>query len=125
MGFLVWHSGRHHNVSVLFQVMSESEDCLVVETTILPDKKWLETLDKKELDYFKKNQIPFEELEDQKVVCTACFKQGNHKQKGFFVRHPALGVPICTSCNNFYFEGSWKKDEEGKYEYCGWCAQGG
>ena len=83
---LVWHSGRHHNVSVLFQVMSESEDCLVVETTILPDKKWLETLDKKELDYFKKNQIPFEELEDQKVVCTACFKQGNHKQKVHILR---------------------------------------
>merc|ERR1712083_368366 len=58
-------------------------------------------------------------------VCTACFKQGNHKQKGFFVRHPGLGVPVCKACRTFYFEGSWRKDEEGKFEYCGWCAQGG
>ena len=60
---------------------SGSEDCLVVETKILSDKKWVETLEKKELEWFNENQIPFEELEDKKVVCTACFKQGNHKQK--------------------------------------------
>ena len=45
--------------------------------------------------------------------------------QGFFVRHPALGVPVCKSCKTFYFEGSWRKDDEGKFEYCGWCAQGG
>ena len=61
--------------------MSSSDDAEVVETKILSDKKWLETLDKEELAYFQKKQISFEELEDRKVVCTACFKQGNHKQK--------------------------------------------
>ena len=45
--------------------------------------------------------------------------------QGFFVRHPTLGVPICKACKSFYFEGSWRKDEDGKFEYCGWCAQGG
>ena len=60
---------------------SDSDDCLVVETKILPDKKWVESLEKEELEYFTKNQIPFEELEDRVVRCTACFKQGNHKQK--------------------------------------------
>merc|ERR1711935_693201 len=35
------------------------------------------------------------------------------------------GVPICKDCYKFYFEGSWRKDDEGKFEYCGWCAQGG
>merc|ERR1712210_35626 len=104
---------------------SDSDDCLVVETKILPDKKWVESLEKEELEYFTKNQIPFEELEDRVVRCTACFKQGNHKQKGFFLRHPGLGVPICKDCHKFYFEGSWRKDDEGKFEYCGWCAQGG
>lgn len=104
---------------------SDSDDCMVVETKILPDKKWVESLEKEELEYFTKNQIPFEELEDRVVRCTACFNQGNHKQKGFFLRHPGLGVPICKDCHKFYFEGSWRKDDEGKFEYCGWCAQGG
>ena len=43
--------------------------------------------------------------------------------QGFFLRHPGLGVPICKDCHKFYFEGSWRKDDEGKFEYCGWCAQ--
>ncbi len=41
------------------------------------------------------------------------------------MRHPALGVPICKRCKDYYFEGSWRKDSDGKFEYCGWCAQGG
>ena len=52
-----------------------------VETKIFSDKKWLENLDADERKYFEENQISFEDLEDKKVVCTACFKQGNHKQK--------------------------------------------
>ena len=77
------------------------------------------------MEYYQKNQISIEVLEDRRVHCTACYEQGNHKQKGFFVRHPTLGVPICKACKSYYFEGSWRKDEEGKFEYCGWCAQGG
>ena len=41
------------------------------------------------------------------------------------MRHPTLGVPVCKLCKSYYFEGNWRKDEEGKFEYCGWCAQGG
>ena len=52
-----------------------------VTTRIPSDKKWVEDLDEDEKAYFESKQIPFEELEDQKVVCSACFKQGNHKQK--------------------------------------------
>ena len=72
--------------------MSSSDDAEVVETKILSDKKWLETLDKDELAYFQKKQISFEELEDRKVVCTACFKQGNHKQK----------VKLCVFFHSFF-----------------------
>ena len=43
--------------------MSSSDDAEVVETKILSDKKWLETLDKEELAYFQKKQISFEEME--------------------------------------------------------------
>ena len=79
---------RHHAADCVLQGMSsESEDCLVVETKIEPDKKWIESLDNKEVEYFKSNVIPVEDLEDQKVVCSACWKQGNHKKK---VRHPFL-----------------------------------
>ena len=77
------------------------------------------------MEYYQSNQISIEVLEDRRVHCTACYEQGNHKQKGFFVRHPTLGVPICKACKSYYFEGSWRKDEDGKFEYCGWCAQGG
>ena len=82
-------------------------------------------MEPKELEYYQSNQISIEVLEDRRVHCTACYEQGNHKQKGFFVRHPTLGVPICKACKSYYFEGSWRKDEDGKFEYCGWCAQGG
>ena len=113
-------------IKVLLQgKSSETEECQVIETTIHTDKDWIKNLDPKELEYYQKNQISIEVLEDRRVHCTACYEQGNHKQKGFFVRHPTLGVPICKACKSYYFEGSWRKDEEGKFEYCGWCAQGG
>ena len=97
----------------------------MIETTIHTDSDWIKNLDPQELKYYQSNQISIEALEDKRVQCTACYEQGNHKQKGFFVRHPTLGVPICKACKSFYFEGSWRKDEDGKFEYCGWCAQGG
>ena len=34
-------------------------------------------------------------------------------------------MPICKPCKAYYFDGIWEKDEEGKFNYCGWCAQGG
>ena len=53
----------------------------MVETTIYTDSGWVKNLDAKELDYFKANQISIEALEDKRVHCTACYEQGNHKQK--------------------------------------------
>ena len=41
------------------------------------------------------------------------------------VRHPHLGVPVCKQCRHFYYERAWTKDEEGYYEFCRWCANGG
>lgn len=68
---------------IWFQGSNDYDDGLEEETTvtILPDKKWIKSLTKEELEWFKDNLIPFEDLEDKKVVCSACFKQGNHKQK--------------------------------------------
>ena len=68
--------------SVSLQGMSSDseKDCQVIETKILSDEKWFKSLDDSERQLLEKNKIPFEELEDKKVVCTACFQQGNHKQ---------------------------------------------
>jgi hypothetical protein len=41
------------------------------------------------------------------------------------VRHPLLGVAICRDCKKFFFSGRWVKDDEGFYESCLWCANGG
>merc|ERR1712013_281629 len=65
------------------------------------------------------------ELDTQTIVCTACFKQVNYKQEGAVMRHPDLAVPVCRKCHKFYFNGEWTKDEEGFYEHCRWCANGG
>merc|ERR1712062_637129 len=47
------------------------------------------------------------------------------KQEGAGMRHPDLAVPVCRKCHKFYFNGEWTKDEEGFYEHCRWCANGG
>ena len=60
---------------------SDSDGVQVIETKILNDKEWVESLDPKERQLFESNLVSFEELEDKKVVCTSCFTQGNHKQK--------------------------------------------
>ena len=60
---------------------SDSDGVQVIETKILNDKEWIESLDPKERQEFESNLVSFEELEDKKVVCTSCFTQGNHKQK--------------------------------------------
>ena len=69
--------------SVSLQGMSSGSDldCQVIETKILSDERWLKSLGDKERQWLDSNTIPFDELEDRKVVCTSCFKQGNHKQR--------------------------------------------
>ena len=60
---------------------NKSEDCVEEGTLELSDKDWYKSLDDKESKWLKDNVISFEELEDRKVVCSACFKQENHKKK--------------------------------------------
>ena len=61
--------------------MSSDSEPEVIETKIPSDERWIKSLDTKEKAYFDSNLISLEELEDLKVVCSACFKQGNHKQR--------------------------------------------
>merc|ERR1712168_1018925 len=50
---------------------------------------------------------------------------GSHLKPGKVKRHPFLGVPICKQCFKFYYKGEWTKGEDGSYNFCCWCAQGG
>ena len=92
---------------------------------ITSDEEWLRFLPGKERNWYERNLTTSEEIETRIILCTSCFKQTNHKNFGEVSRHPTLHVPICNKCKNFYFDGAWTKDEEGSFEFCGWCAQGG
>lgn len=92
---------------------------------IISDEEWLQCLPEKERDWYERNITSCEEIETRTIVCTGCFKQTNHKNLGEVSRHPTLHVPMCKNCKNFYFDGAWTKDEDGSFEFCGWCAQGG
>ncbi len=40
-------------------------------------------------------------------------------------RHPILDVVICKPCRALYFKGVWTRDEDGYFQHCRWCANGG
>ena len=96
-----------------------------VHIRIISDEEWLDSLPEKERNWYQRNLLSSEQIDSKIIVCTACFKQTNHRNEGEVSRHPTLGVPICKNCKNFYFDGAWTKDNEGSFEFCGWCAQGG
>ena len=89
------------------------------------DDEWFQSLPDVEKKFYQKNLLDEKSLEESTIVCTSCFRQINHKQAGAVMRHPHLGVPVCKQCRAFYFEGDWTKDDEGYYEFCRWCANGG
>merc|ERR1712130_704470 len=91
----------------------------------ITDEEYFADVSSKEMKYLKKHLVSEKELDTQTIVCTACFKQVNYKQEGAVMRHADLAVPICKKCHKFYFKGEWTKDEEGFYEHCRWCANGG
>merc|ERR1712032_1204391 len=91
----------------------------------MTDEEYFADVSSKEMKYLKKHLTLEKELDTQTIVCTACFKQVNYKQEGAVMRHADLAVPICKKCHKFYFKGEWTKDEEGFYEHCRWCANGG
>jgi len=96
-----------------------------VKKKILNDDEWFAQIPEKELKYYKKHVFLDKDLDESTVVCTACFRQVNHKHAGAVVRHPELGVPICKQCKKFYHMGEWTRGEDGFFEYCRWCANGG
>lgn len=109
------------------KVPLKRENCLNREVAIyvISDEEWIRNLSEKEKKWYERNLTPTNEIETRNISCTSCFKQTNHKKFGEISRHPILGVPMCKNCKNFYFDGAWTKDDEGSFEFCGWCAQGG
>ena len=107
-------------------VINEEREEELFNIKIVSDEAWLAELPEKERMWYESNLTAIDELDENKtIVCTACFKQTNHKVEGEVGRHPILGVVICKMCKNFYYDGAWTKDDAGKYEFCGWCANGG
>lgn len=60
-------------------------------------------------------------------VCTVCRKQifYDENEKNSLQKHPLLGVLICHTCVEFYYEGNFKKDDDGYEIFCRWCGDGG
>ena len=49
---------------------------------IISDEEWLFGLPEKERNWYERNLMSCEEIETRTIVCTACFKQTNHKNFG-------------------------------------------
>ena len=93
---------------------------------IKTDEDFYASLPETELNWYSRNRVSCDELETKKIQCTVCLKQVNHKKSDSITRHPLLGVVVCKSCAEFYYQdGEWTRDDEGSFEYCGWCANGG
>ena len=45
-------------------------------------------------------------------------ERGFNSTHTFLLRHPELGVLMCTKCYKSYGRGGWTKDGEGNDEYC-------
>ncbi len=97
----------------------------VKRTRILSDAEWVSAMPEDEAAYFRANAKDSDFLEEAKVLCTCCAQQVNHKQEDMVARHPILGVVMCKRCKAFYFGGVWRRDEDGYFEHCRWCANGG
>ena len=61
--------------------MDSDSEPEVIETEISSDERWMKSLNAREKSFFDSHLISPEVLEGLKVVCSACFKQGNHKQR--------------------------------------------
>lgn len=72
---------------------------------------------------FKENQKPWAWVFSSKIKCTVCGDQVNAFGKWHV--HPRLNVIQCPPCHTFYHRGRWSKDEEGYFEHCRWCGEGG
>jgi hypothetical protein len=109
-------------------ILSEHEEEQVEEVVAmqrLSDSQYFLAVPEEEQNYQKKHLLASAALQERSVICTACYKQIDFKQEGAIVRHADLAVPVCMKCQTFYSKSKWTKDEDGYYEHCRWCANGG
>ena len=93
---------------------------------VISDDEFFAGLSQEEREWYEELGPSQEEIEDKVINCTACGKQiTNEHSMNSAQRHPLLGVIVCRQCKTFYNDGEWTKDEEGSYEYCRWCGNGG
>ena len=88
-------------------------------------EEWISNITKEEKAYHKEHMLSSSQIEDTDVVCTACSKQLNVREEGGVVGHPCLGVPLCLQCHSFYGDGRFSQGDDGYFEFCRWCANGG
>ena len=85
----------------------------------------ISNISNEEKEYQTEHFLSRSELEDADVCCTACSKRLDHREEGEVVGHPCLGVALCLHCHSFYGDGSWTCGDDGYFEFCRWCANGG
>merc|ERR1711899_490787 len=100
-------------------------DSITVNDKILSDEKYYEEMKEEEREALE-NALPSIDSFYDKLCCSICSKKIDPiigSLRGV-LRHPALGVPQCRKCREFYKDGNWPRTEDGD-QYCRMCAQGG
>merc|ERR1711899_166478 len=100
-------------------------DSITVNDKILSDEKYYEEMKEEEREALE-NALPSIDSFYDKLCCSICSKKIDPiigSLRGV-LRHPALGVPQCRKCREFYKDGDWPRTEDGD-QYCRMCAQGG
>merc|ERR1711962_1372628 len=100
-------------------------DSITVNDKILSDEKYYKEMKEEEREALE-NALPSIDSFYDKLCCSICSKKIDPiigSLRGV-LRHPALGVPQCRKCREFYKDGNWPRTEDGD-EYCRWCAEGG
>lgn len=104
----------------------DEEEAKKDEPKTVSDSEFFSLLSAEELEWYDEHGPKPEDIEDKVLHCTCCQKQvTNQDANQSAQRHPLLGVLICKPCKQFYSDGEWTKDEEGSFEYCRWCGNGG
>lgn len=92
---------------------------------VIPDEEFFASLSQEEREWYDELGPSQEDVDDKVIHCTSCGKQVTNESANTAQRHPLLGVITCRQCKMFYNDGEWTKDEEGSFEYCRWCGNGG
>lgn len=64
------------------------------------------------------------EGEERVVVCSVCLHDLSHACYDVY-RHPELPVPVCLLCRDELERRPVERDEQGVYDVCAWCRDGG